>query len=53
MGTLLLPETSADLHILTQLSAGEIFIYFCRREIFKNFSENIPVEFKNCLKFRR
>jgi len=42
----LLPETSADLHILTRLSAGENFIDFCRRKIFKTFSENIPIELK-------
>jgi len=46
MGTELLPETSADLRILTQQSAGENFIDFFRREIFKNFSENVPIEFK-------
>jgi len=45
MGTELLPETSADLHILIRLSAGENFIDFCRREIFKTFSENILIEF--------
>jgi len=32
MGTMLVPETSGKLHILTLLSARECFIEFCRRE---------------------
>jgi hypothetical protein len=35
MGTELVPETSKNLHILTQLSARENIIEFCRRESFK------------------
>jgi hypothetical protein len=46
MVTELLPETWADLEILTKLSAGKNFVDFCRRERFKTFSENIAIEFK-------
>jgi hypothetical protein len=31
------PETSENLHIMTQLSAWEYFIEFCRRESFKTY----------------
>ena len=35
MGTVLVPETSEYIHILTRLAARENFIEFCRRQSFK------------------
>ena len=37
MGTELVPETSAKLHILTRLSPQDNFIELCRRKSFKTF----------------
>jgi len=43
MGTESVPEMSENLHILTQLSARENFIEFCRHESYKNFTKDYTI----------